>query len=133
MSNLTLTSKDGGDFKPHPEGIHPAACVDVVDLGLVETEFQGQKSMVNKVKHVLVTTFPQEASGTPGAPDEGRLLVFGLGGAATGMKEPPWMRSMPARVRSAGPSSTSRSRSCARTRAMPSSARRARSQSVGRR
>jgi len=53
MSNLTLTSKDGGDFKPHPEGIHPAACVDVVDLGLVETEFQGQKRMVNKVKLVF--------------------------------------------------------------------------------
>jgi streptogramin lyase len=31
-------------------------------------------------EHVLVTTFPQEASGTPGAPDEGRLLVFGVGG-----------------------------------------------------
>lgn len=53
MSNLTLTSKDGGDFKPHPEGIHPAACVDVMDLGLVETEFQGQKRMVNKVKLVF--------------------------------------------------------------------------------
>ena len=53
MSNLTLTSKDGGDFKPHPEGIHPAACVDVVDLGLVETEFQGVKKMVNKVKLVF--------------------------------------------------------------------------------
>jgi hypothetical protein len=53
MSNLTLTSKDSGDFKPHPEGIHPAACVDVMDLGLVETEFQGQKRMVNKVKLVF--------------------------------------------------------------------------------
>ena len=53
MSNLTLTSKDGGDFKPHPEGIHPAVNVDVVDLGLVETEFQGVKKMVNKVKLVF--------------------------------------------------------------------------------
>lgn len=50
MSNLTLTCKDSGDFKPHPEGIHPAVCVDVMDLGLVETDFQGQKKMVNKVK-----------------------------------------------------------------------------------
>lgn len=57
MNNLTLTSKDGGDFKPHPEGIHPAVCVDVMDLGLVETEFQGQKKMVNKVK----LTFESEA------------------------------------------------------------------------
>lgn len=53
MSNLTLTSKDGGDFKPHPEGIHPAVCVDVMDMGLVETEFQGVKKMVNKVKLVF--------------------------------------------------------------------------------
>jgi hypothetical protein len=57
MSNLNLTCKDTGDFKPHPEGIHPAVCVDVMDLGLVETEFQGQKKMVNKVK----VTFESEA------------------------------------------------------------------------
>ena len=57
MSNLTLTCKDSGDFKPHPEGIHPAVCLDVMDLGLVETEFQGQKKMVNKVK----LTFETEA------------------------------------------------------------------------
>jgi hypothetical protein len=55
--SLTLTCKDTGDFKPHPEGIHPAVCVDVMDLGLVETEFQGQKKMVNKVK----VTFESEA------------------------------------------------------------------------
>ena len=53
MSNLTLTSKDSGDFKPHPEGIHPAVCLDVVDLGPVETDFQGQKRIVNKVKLVF--------------------------------------------------------------------------------
>jgi len=53
MSNMVLQCKDSGDFKPHPEGIHPAICVDVVDLGLVETEFQGQKRMVNKVKVVF--------------------------------------------------------------------------------
>jgi len=50
---MILQCKDGGDFKPHPEGIHPAVCVDVMDLGLVETEFQGQKKMVNKVKLVF--------------------------------------------------------------------------------
>jgi hypothetical protein len=53
MSNMVLQCKDSGDFKPHPEGIHPAVCVDVMDLGLVETEFQGQKRMVNKVKLVF--------------------------------------------------------------------------------
>ena len=58
MNNLTLTCKEGGDFKPHPEGIHPAVCLDVMDLGLVETDFQGQKKLVNKVK----LTFESEAT-----------------------------------------------------------------------
>ncbi len=48
--SLVLESKAGGDFKPHVEGIHPAVCVDVIDLGMVETEFQGQKRLVNKVR-----------------------------------------------------------------------------------
>jgi hypothetical protein len=64
MNNLTLTCKDSGDFKPHPEGIHPAICVDVMDLGLVETDFQGVKKMVNKVK----LTFESEAKGDDGKP-----------------------------------------------------------------
>ena len=64
MSNLTLTCKDSGDFKPHPEGIHPAVCLDVMDLGLVETEFQGVKKMVNKVK----LTFESEAKTDDGKP-----------------------------------------------------------------
>lgn len=52
-NNLTLTCKDSGDFKPHPEGIHPAVCVDVMDLGLVQSEFQGKPRIVNKVKLVF--------------------------------------------------------------------------------
>ena len=64
MSNLTLTCKDSGDFKPHPEGIHPAICVDVMDLGLVETDFQGVKKMVNKVKII----FESEAKTDDGKP-----------------------------------------------------------------
>lgn len=48
--SLVLESKAGGDFKPHVEGIHPAVCIDVIDLGLVETEFQGQRRLVNKVR-----------------------------------------------------------------------------------
>ena len=61
---MVLQCKDSGDFKPHPEGIHPAVCVDVMDLGLVETEFQGQKRMVNKVKLV----FESEQRGEDGKP-----------------------------------------------------------------
>src|SRR6476660_6298000 len=48
--SIVLESKVGDDFKPHVEGIHPAVCVDVIELGLVETEFQGQKRLVNKVR-----------------------------------------------------------------------------------
>jgi hypothetical protein len=47
---MVLQCKESGDFKPHPEGIHPAVCLDVIDLGLQETEFQGQRRMVNKLK-----------------------------------------------------------------------------------
>ena len=53
--SLVLESKAGGDFKPHPEGIHPAVCVDVIDLGLVETEWQGQRRLVRKVRLVMET------------------------------------------------------------------------------
>ena len=53
MSNMVLQCKEGGDFKPHPEGIHPAICLDVIDLGLVETEFQGERRMAPKVKVVF--------------------------------------------------------------------------------
>jgi hypothetical protein len=50
---MILQCKESADFKPHPEGIHPAVCVDVMDLGLVHTEFQGQPRVVNKVKLVF--------------------------------------------------------------------------------
>ncbi len=64
MSNMVLQCKETGDFKPHPEGIHPAVCVDVMDLGLVETEFQGQRRLVNKVK----VAFESEAKTEDGKP-----------------------------------------------------------------
>lgn len=54
-SSYVLECKEGGDFKPHPEGIHPAVCVDLIDLGLVKTEFQGVERMVNKLKLVFET------------------------------------------------------------------------------
>lgn len=52
---LVLESKVGGEFRPHVEGIHNAVCVDVIDLGLVETEFQGQRRLVNKLRIVFET------------------------------------------------------------------------------
>lgn len=50
---MVLQCKDSGDFKPHPEGIHPAVCIDCIDLGLVKTEFQGQERIVPKLKLVF--------------------------------------------------------------------------------
>ena len=57
---MVLQCKDGGDFKPHEEGIFPAACVDVIDLGLVKTEFQGQERIVPKVKLVFESELKTE-------------------------------------------------------------------------
>lgn len=51
--SMVLQCKESS--RPHPEGIHPAVCVDVIDLGLVEVEFQGQRRMVNKVKVLFET------------------------------------------------------------------------------
>jgi hypothetical protein len=51
--SLVLQAKATGDFKPHPEGIHPAVCVDVIELGLREEEFQGKRKMVEKLRVVF--------------------------------------------------------------------------------
>lgn len=61
MTKLTLTCKTS-NFEPHPEGVHSALCVDVLDLGLVETEYQGVKKKVNKVR----LTFESEAKTADG-------------------------------------------------------------------
>lgn len=41
------------DFIPHPEGIHAAVCVDVIDLGPQQVEWQGQVRTVQKVRIVF--------------------------------------------------------------------------------
>lgn len=53
MINMVLECKETKDFKPHPEGIHPAVCVDCIDLGMMRTEYQGQERMVHKLKLVF--------------------------------------------------------------------------------
>jgi hypothetical protein len=50
---MILQSTTSGDYIPHPEGIHPAVCVDVIDLGLRKSEFQGQVTMKNKLRLVF--------------------------------------------------------------------------------
>jgi hypothetical protein len=51
--SLVLECKETSDFKPHPEGIHPAICLDVIDLGMVKTEYQGEHRIVPKLKLVF--------------------------------------------------------------------------------
>lgn len=57
---LTLTNKPTSDYTPPPEGIHSAVCVDVIDLGIQETEFGP--------KHQLRLSFELEAKKDDGTP-----------------------------------------------------------------
>ena len=43
----------GSDFVPAPEGSHPAVCVDVVDLGVLVTTFNGVTRRKPMVKYVF--------------------------------------------------------------------------------
>lgn len=53
MSHQTeeIIASAGGaaNIPPHPEGQFPATCIDVVDLGMVETTWQGSKRMKHKI------------------------------------------------------------------------------------
>jgi len=68
MSNIILQCKDGGDFKPHPEGIHPAVCVDVVDLGLIQSTFADEKTGKPKMQHKVEIVWQSEQQMSDGKP-----------------------------------------------------------------
>jgi hypothetical protein len=57
---LTLTNTPSSNYVPPPEGIHSAVCVDVIDLGIQDTEFGP--------KHKLRLTFELEAKQDDGSP-----------------------------------------------------------------
>ena len=52
---LVLQCNDNSNFKPHPPGIYQGVCLDVIDLGLVWTEFQGKRKLTRKLKLVFET------------------------------------------------------------------------------
>ena len=52
---LVLQCNEGGNFIKHPPGIYQGVCVDVVDLGMQWTEFQGKRKLVRKLKLVFET------------------------------------------------------------------------------
>ena len=49
---MAIFARAGGDFTPAPAGTHAAVCVDVVDLGMVTSEFAGIKKTQHKIKIV---------------------------------------------------------------------------------
>lgn len=49
---IYASAGSGGSFTPAPQGVHQAVCVDVVDMGLMETTFQGVTKMQHKVRIV---------------------------------------------------------------------------------
>ena len=50
---MPITVSSGGDFTPHETGVFPAVCIGIVDLGLQENEYEGEK----KVSHKLAIYF----------------------------------------------------------------------------
>ena len=49
MSMTARSSGGGGDFTPAPQGTHEAVCVDVVDLGMKDSQKWGEKHKVRIV------------------------------------------------------------------------------------
>lgn len=45
-----MVSDSSRDFTPAPEGVHQAVCCDVIDLGDVETEWNGTKKVQHKIR-----------------------------------------------------------------------------------
>ena len=60
---MILECKEGGNFKPHPEGIHPAVCVDLIDLGLMRTDVKGEVKMLHKLMLVFESEQVNESDG----------------------------------------------------------------------
>lgn len=46
---IIASKTSGSTFTPHPEGQFAAVCVDVVDLGIIETTFKGVKKRKHKI------------------------------------------------------------------------------------
>lgn len=49
---MAIIASEGQKFTPAPAGVHQAVCVDVVDLGIVDTTYKGEAKRQHKVKIV---------------------------------------------------------------------------------
>lgn len=52
---MGIIAKAGATFTPCPDGTHPVVCCDVIDLGLVESNFGGKVKTQHKVRIVWQT------------------------------------------------------------------------------
>ena len=59
LVSLVLECKEGS--KPHPEGVYGGLCVDLVDLGMVDDEWNGQRKLVRKLRLLFETDYRDEA------------------------------------------------------------------------
>ena len=53
--SITLKVPAGGTYQPHPDGIHPAVCVDIIDLGMEKENYDGRETMKPKLRIVWET------------------------------------------------------------------------------
>jgi hypothetical protein len=62
---IMVNAGSGRSFKPAPEGISDGVCVDVVDMGLIETTWNGKTRKAHKVRLVweIRETFKDEETG----------------------------------------------------------------------
>jgi hypothetical protein len=56
---MPIIVKAGGDFKPAPEGLWPAVCVDVVDRGIVKSQMYKPRHMI-QIRWILNAEPPLE-------------------------------------------------------------------------
>jgi hypothetical protein len=59
LVSLVLECKEVS--KPHPEGVYGGLCVDLVDLGMVDDEWNGQRKLVRKLRLLFETDYRDEA------------------------------------------------------------------------
>lgn len=52
MAIIATAPQNDTDFTPAPEGTHQAVCVDVIDLGWVENEWQGKVRYLHMIRFV---------------------------------------------------------------------------------
>jgi hypothetical protein len=76
---MGLTLKEGTTFKLVPPGQYTAVCVDVVDLGIVKTTWQGKEKSVHKCRIVFELGERDEETGKP-------LMISGYFTASLGEK-----------------------------------------------